>query len=64
MQCNSIIGASSWHMELMELHSNGMSRVNKTKYIGLTVDDEMNWGDQFRPVNGKVASCLASLKRL
>ena len=30
----------------------------------MTVDDKLNWGDQFRSVKGKIASGLASLKKL
>ena len=38
--------------------------VSRTKYLGMTVDDKLNWGDQFRPVKGKIASGQASLKKL
>ena len=31
---------------------------------GVTVDDKLNWGDQFRSVQGKIASGLESLKKL
>ena len=46
------------------LGKNEISRVNKTKYLGVTVDNKLNWGDQFRSVKGKIASGLASLKKL
>ena len=46
------------------LGKNEISRVNKTKYLGVTVDDNRSWGDQIRSVKGKVASGLASLKKL
>ena len=41
-----------------------MNRVNKTKYLGVTVDDKLNCENQFRSVKGKIASGLASLKEL
>ena len=46
------------------LGKNEISMVNKTKYLGVTVDDKLNWGDQFRSVKGQIASGLASLKKL
>ena len=46
------------------LGKNEISRVNKTKDLGLTVDDKLNWGDQFRSVKGKIANRLASVKKL
>ena len=46
------------------LRKNGISRVAKTKYLGVTVDDKLHWGNQFRSVKGKVTSGLASLKML
>ena len=49
---------------LGNLGKNEINRVNKTKYLGVTVDDKLNWGDQFRSVKGKIASGLASLKKL
>ena len=32
------------------LGKNEVSMVNKTKYLGVTVDDKLNWGDQFTSV--------------
>ena len=46
------------------LRKNEIRTINKTKYLGVTVDDKLNWGDQFRSVKGKIASGLASLKKL
>ena len=46
------------------LGRNQINRVNKTNYLGVTVDDKLNWEDQFRSVKGKIASGLASLKKL
>ena len=41
-----------------------ISRVDKTKCLGVTVDDKLNWGNQFRSVKGKITSGLAPLKML
>ena len=30
------------------LGKNEISRVNKSNYLGVTVDDKLNWGDQIR----------------
>ena len=46
------------------LGKNEISRVDKTKYLGVVVDDKLNWGNQFRSVKGKITSCLTSLKML
>ena len=46
------------------LGKNEISRVDKTKYLGVMVDDKLNWGNQFRSVKGKITSGLASLKML
>ena len=46
------------------LGQNEISRVDKTKYLGVMVDDKLNWGNKFRSVKGKITSGLAALKVL
>ena len=41
-----------------------IKQVFKTKYLGLTVDDSLNWNEQYKSVKGKVVVCLASLRKL
>ena len=41
-----------------------IKQVHKTKYLGLTVDDKLSWNEQYKSVKGKVASGLASLRKL
>ena len=37
---------------------------HKTKYVGLTVDDSLNWNEQYESVKGKVVGGLAALRKL
>ena len=37
---------------------------DKTKYLGLAVDDKLSWNEQYKSVKGKVAGGLASLRKL
>ena len=40
-----------------------MEQVHKTKYLGVTVDNSLNWNEQYKSVKGKVAGGLASLRK-
>ena len=41
-----------------------IKQVYKTKYLGLTVDDSLNWNEQYKSVKGKVVGGLAALRKL
>ena len=46
------------------LNNTRIKQVHKTKYLGLTVDDSLNWNEQYKSVKGKVVGGLASLRKL
>ena len=39
-------------------------QVHKTKYLGLSVDDSLNWNEPYKSVKGKVVGGLAALRKL
>jgi len=41
-----------------------MEQIHKAKYLELTVDDSLNWKEQYKSVKGKVVGDLASLRKL
>ena len=41
-----------------------IKQVHKAKYLGLTVDDELCWDEQYKSVKGKVVGGLASIRKL
>ena len=50
--------------EVLKLNSSDMKRVNKTKSLGVIVDDKLNWVEQFKRTKGKMSGGLAALKRI
>ena len=46
------------------LNNARIKQAYKTKYLGLTVDDSLNWNDQYKSVKGKVVGGLAALRKL
>ena len=40
-----------------------IKQVHKTKYLGLTADDSLNWNEQYKSVKGKVVGGLAALRQ-
>ena len=50
--------------QLFYLHNIRIKQVQKTKYLGLTVDDKLSWNEQYKSIKGKVADGLASLRKL
>ena len=38
--------------------------VEKTKYLGITIDKNLNWYEQFKRTRNKINTGLMSLKRL
>ena len=51
---------------LTQLFINGekIKRVDKTKYLGVIVDDILGWEEQYESVKKKVAGGLAAMKKL
>ena len=41
-----------------------IGRVTKTKYLGLNIDENLSWKDQYRKVKAKVKSGLSALRKL
>ena len=50
--------------EPLMLNSAEIKHVKETKSLGVTVDEGVNWNEQFRKVKGKVSGGLWSLKKL
>ena len=46
------------------LNNTRIKQAHKTKYLGLTVDDSLNWNEQYKSVKGKVEGGLAALRKL
>ena len=36
--------------ETLELNGSEIKRVEKTKYLGIIIDENLNWGEQFKRV--------------
>ena len=50
--------------ETLELNGSEIKRVEKTKYLAIIIDENMNWDEQFNRVGSKINTGLMSLKRL
>ena len=48
----------------MEVSQEKIGRVSKTKYLGLNIDENLSWNDQYKQVKAKVKSCLSAPQRL
>ena len=48
----------------LKLNDSGIKRVFKTKSLGVMVDENMKWDEQFKTVKNKICGGLASLKKL
>ena len=46
------------------LNNTRIRQVHKTKYLGLTVNDSLNWNEQYKSVKGKVVGGLAAVRKL
>ena len=49
---------------MLKLNNSEIKRVDKTKSLGVIVDDKLNWGAQFKRTKGKMSGGLAALKKL
>ena len=64
-----VIGHSRQQNNLKELRETEVnlkkiSRVTKTKYLGLNIDENLSWKDQYKKVNAKVKSGLSALRKM
>ena len=50
--------------EVLKLNNSDIKRVNKTKSLGVIVDEKLNWDDQFKRIKGKMSGGLAALKKI
>ena len=50
--------------EALELNGSEIKRVEKTKYLGIIIDKNLNWDEQFKRVRSKINTDLMGLKRL
>jgi hypothetical protein len=48
----------------LTLNGSDIKRVTKTKSLGVTVDENLKWDEQYKIVKGKICGGLASLKKL
>ena len=46
------------------LNDSAIRRVTKMKSLGVTVDENLKWGEHFNTVKSKICGGLASLKKL
>ena len=51
-------------LNALMLNDSAVKRVTKTKSLGVTVDENLKWGEHFNTVKGKICGGLASLKKL
>ena len=48
----------------LKVNDSEIKRVGKVKSLGVIVDEELTWNDQFKSLTGKLAAGLSSLKKL
>ena len=50
----------------LEVNINGgpIKRVKKVKYLGITVDENLTWNEQYKNLKGKIKNALSSLRKL
>ena len=48
----------------IEVNQEKIGRITKTKYLGLNIDENLSWNDQYKKVKAKVKSGLSALQRL
>ena len=50
----------------LELNINGkpIKRAQKVKYLGITVDENLTWNEQYKNLQGKIKNALSSLWKL
>ena len=50
--------------ETLELNGSEIKRVGKTIYLGIIIDENLNWDEQFKQIRSKINTGLLSLKLL
>ena len=50
--------------EVLRLSNSEIKRVENTKYLGITIDENLTWDEQFKRVRSKINTGLMSLKWL
>ena len=50
--------------ETLKLNGSEIKRMEKTKYLGIIIDENLNWDEQFKRVRSKINTGLMSLKCL
>ena len=50
--------------ETLEFNGSELKRVEKTKYIGIIIDENLNWDEQFKHIRSGRNTGLMTLKRL
>ena len=49
--------------EVLKLNNSDIKRVDKTKSLGVIVDEKLNWDAQFEHTKGRMSGGLAALKK-
>ena len=50
--------------EMLKLDNSDIKRVNKTKSLGVIVDEKLNWDGLYKRTKGKMNGVLAALEKL
>ena len=50
--------------EVLKINNSDIKRVNKTKSLGVIVDEKLTWNEQFKRIKDKMSGGLAALKKL
>ena len=50
--------------ETLELNGSEIKRVEKTKYLGIIIDENLDWDEQLKRIRSKIKTVLMSIKRL
>ena len=48
----------------IEVNNKKINRVTKTKYLGLKLDENLSWKDQYKSVKAMDQSCLSAIRKL
>ena len=46
------------------LNNKVIKRVDKTKYLGIIIDESLHWKEQYKAIKNKLKGCLSSLRKL
>ena len=48
----------------VNLNRDTIKRVNKVKYLGIIVDENITWNGQYKKLKGKIKTAISSLRKL